>query len=87
MSRPIIIGNNCWIGNRTTINPGTIIPDFTIVTSNSLVNKDYSDIDPYTLIGGLPCKVIKSGIVRVWDRKIEHDYKLKEFEWYRNLNK
>lgn len=63
--RPIIIGNNCWICNSSTVTGGTVLPDFTIVGSNSLVNRNYSDLPPYSLIAGCPAKFIKSGVVRV----------------------
>lgn len=82
MSKPIYIGNYCWIGNRTTVNSGTYLPDYTIVASNSLVNKDFHNINNYTLLGGTPCKVIKEGIVRVFDPLLEIEYKKKEFKWY-----
>lgn len=85
ISRPISIGSYVWIGNRTTISPGTILPDFTICASNSLVNKDFSLLPPYSLIGGVPAKFIKEGYTRVWDTKREMEYHKKEFEWYRAL--
>lgn len=60
-SRPIVIGDHCWICNSATISAGAVIPDNTIVSSNSLVNKDFSTIPPYSMIGGCPAKVIASG--------------------------
>lgn len=83
ISKPIIIGRNCWIGNRTTINKGTILPDNTTVASNSLVSKDYSDLAPYSLIGGIPAKLLKNNYSIVWDAKLENECKTREFEWYR----
>lgn len=80
MSKPIIIGDYVWIGNRSTIGPGAVIPTYTIVASNSLVNKDMSNINPYTLIGGVPCKVLKEGVVRVWNYSLELQYQIKEFQ-------
>lgn len=82
MSKPIYIGCYCWIGNRCTINSGSYLPDYTIVASNSLVNKDFHDISKYTLLGGTPCKVIKEGIIRVFDPFLEMEYKKREFDWY-----
>lgn len=83
ISKPISIGSYCWIGNRTTINKGTILPDYTTVASNSLVTKDYSSLEPYSLIGGAPAKFIKGNFSRVWDTKREFEYQKKEFSWYR----
>lgn len=64
-SRPIYIGKSCWICNTSTITGGAKIPDCTIVASNSLVNKDFSDIPPESIIGGIPAKLISSGYKRI----------------------
>ncbi len=59
-SEPIFIGNNCWIGNHTTINKGTNLPANCIVASNSLCNKDYRLIvSEYSILGGIPAKLIQ----------------------------
>ena len=65
MSRPIEIGDYCWICNSTTITGGAIIPEKTIVASNSLVNKDFSNVPPTSIIGGIPAKLIGSGFRRI----------------------
>lgn len=83
ISCPISIGNYCWIGNRSTISKGTVLPDYTTVASNSLVSKNFSDLPPYSLIGGMPAKLLKSDFSRVWDTKREFEYQKREFEWYR----
>lgn len=61
VSRPVVIGNDCWICNTTAITAGAVIPSDTIVSSNSLVNKDFSSIPQYSIIGGCPAKLIASG--------------------------
>lgn len=66
-----IIGNYCWIGNRSTITKGANMPDYTIVASNSLVNKNFLTVSPYPLLGGIPAKLISSGIVRIFNREDE----------------
>ena len=81
ISRPIVIGSRVWVGNRCTINPGSLIPDDTIIASNSLVNKSFSDLDAYSIIGGIPAKKIKDGYSRVWNNIRELEYHLKEFPW------
>ena len=64
----IEIGDYCWIGNRTTVMPGTRLPRRTIVASNSLLNKDYTtSIDSYSLIGGIPARLLRTGIRRIYD--------------------
>lgn len=61
LSRPVVIGDHCWICNTAAISAGAVVPSNTIVSSNSLVNKDFSDIPPYSIIGGCPAKLIGSG--------------------------
>lgn len=68
-SRKIFIGEYCWICNSSTISSGAIIPDKTIVASNSLVGKDFSSIPPESIIGGIPAKLISTGHRRVESRK------------------
>lgn len=67
----IKIGKWSWVGNRTTIQKGTVLPDYTIVASNSLLNKDYSDVPPCSLLAGMPAKFIKTGLRRVFNIKNE----------------
>lgn len=74
LAKPIAFGDYVWIGNRSTINAGSVLPSYTIVASNSLVNKDLSELKPYTIVGGMPCKVLKEGKVRVWDEALEVEY-------------
>ncbi len=62
------IGNNVWLGNRVTINKGTILPDYTIVASNSLCNKDYSkDNKHHITIAGSPAKIVAEGYERIFE--------------------
>lgn len=70
-SKPISIGNYCWICNSSTITGGAVIPDKTIVASNSLVGKDFSDIPSESIIGGIPAKFISTGHRRVESQKLE----------------
>lgn len=65
LTQPVIIGDRVWIGNRTTISKGSVIPDDNIVASNSLVNKDFSLIGSFNMLAGIPAKVIKKGINRI----------------------
>lgn len=67
MDKPITLGNRIWIGNSVNINKGTIIPDDIIVASKSLLNKDYSTIQPYSIIGGCPGKCVSTNKKRIWN--------------------
>ena len=53
----ITIGNNCFIGCRTTILPNVKIGDNTIIGAGSIVTKD---IPSNSVACGVPCKVICS---------------------------
>ena len=73
IARPISIGTYCWICNSTTVTGGAVIPDKTIVSNNSLCNRDYSDIPPESIIGGQPAKLLSTGYRRVESRKLERE--------------
>lgn len=53
---PIKIGNNVWIGSNATILPGVTIGEWAVVAAGSVVTKD---VAPYTIVGGIPARVIK----------------------------
>lgn len=76
----VIIGDYCWIGNRTTISKGARLPDYSMVAGNSLVNKDFvSSNVKYPLLVGQPAKIVNSMRARIYDsleeEKIEHFFK------------
>lgn len=73
LSNPVVVGDRVWIGNRTTISKGAKIPNDTIVASNSLVNKDFSQIEPYSMLAGCPATVKGIGYRRIFDRKQEKE--------------
>ncbi|WP_078410319.1 sugar O-acetyltransferase [Priestia abyssalis] len=55
-AKPIIIGNNVWIGGSTIINPGVTIGDNVVIASGAVVTKDVPDS---VVVGGNPAKVMK----------------------------
>ena len=55
-SKPIIIGNNVWIGSLVTILKGVSIGNNSIVAANSVVTKDVPD---NVIVAGNPAKVIR----------------------------
>ena len=55
-AKPIIIGNNCWIGTSAIILPGTILGNNCVVAAGSVVNGNFED---NSLVGGNPAKFIK----------------------------
>lgn len=78
LATPIKIGEYCWICNSTSITGGAIIPDKVIVASNSFVNKDFSTVPPMSLLGGIPAKLIKTGLRKIDNKKFHLEIKT----WY-----
>lgn len=52
----VSIGNDVWIGQDVTILDGVTIADGTIVAAGAVVTKD---TQPYSVVGGVPAKLIK----------------------------
>ncbi len=57
----IVIGDHCWICNSCSIMKGTVIPDYVIVGSRSVCNKQY-DVPKYSVIAGTPAVLKKEGM-------------------------
>jgi phosphonate metabolism protein (transferase hexapeptide repeat family) len=55
-SRPVIIGNDTWIGHGAIVMKDVRIGDGAIVASHSVVTKD---VVPYAVVAGIPAKIIK----------------------------
>lgn len=53
---PITIGNNVWIGSNAVILSGVTIGDWAAVAAGAVVSKD---VEPYTVVGGIPARVIR----------------------------
>lgn len=56
-SKPIVIGNDVWIGARVTILPGVHIGNGCIIGAGAVVTKDVPD---YEIWGGNPAHFLKS---------------------------
>ena len=54
---PVVIEDNVWIGEHACIMPGITIGKGSIVEANAVVTKD---VPPYSLVGGVPAKLIKT---------------------------
>lgn len=71
LTAPIVIGDFCWIGNRTTISKGAMLPDYSIVASNSLVNKNYSSCGCSCMFAGTPARLKQKGVKRIYDPQLQ----------------
>jgi acetyltransferase-like isoleucine patch superfamily enzyme len=56
-SKPITIGDYCFIGTNATILGGASLPSYSVLGAKSLLNKNF--VEPYTLYAGNPAKPIK----------------------------
>lgn len=54
---PIIIGDNCWIGNGVTVTSGVELGNRTIVAAGAVVTKSFPEGN--CIIGGIPAEIIK----------------------------
>jgi acetyltransferase-like isoleucine patch superfamily enzyme len=69
----VMIGNDVWIGMKSTIMGGITIGNGAIIAAHSVVTKD---VPPYAIVGGVPSKIIK---YRFNDSIIET---LQKSEWW-----
>lgn len=69
----VIIGNDVWIASHSKILSGVHIGDGSVIAANAVVTKD---VEPYSIVGGVPAKVIKK---RFDDKTIK---RLEEIQWW-----
>lgn len=55
-SKPVIIGDDVWLGMNVVVLKGVTIGYGTVVAANSVVTKD---IPPMVVAAGLPAKIVK----------------------------
>ena len=56
-AKPIVIGEDVWVGGSVVVCPGVTIGDRTVIGAGSVVTKD---IPPDVFAAGNPCRVIRS---------------------------
>lgn len=69
----IVIGNDVWIGFEAVIMAGVHIGDGAIIGARAVVTKD---IEPYTIVGGVPATEIRKRFSR------EVIIKLQKLQWW-----
>lgn len=55
--KPVTIGDDVWLGKRVIILPGVTIGEGSVIAAGAVVTKD---VPPYSIVGGVPAKVIKN---------------------------
>lgn len=82
LTKPIIIENNVWIGNRSTISRGSVIPDYSIIASGAYVASDLTKYGTNCMFTGVPAQCKATNIERIFD--IEREKELdKQFNYSR----
>ena len=56
-TKPVVISDDVWIGANAVILPGVTVGRHSVVAAGAVVTKD---VQPYTLVAGVPAKTIKS---------------------------
>ena len=68
-TKEVVIGDGCWLGEKSCVLPGVHIGKKTIIGAGSVVTKDIPD---YCIAAGNPCKVLKT-----WDHEKEEWVRVK----------
>ena len=55
-SHRVTIGHDVWLGHGVTILPGVTIGNGAVIGAGAVVSRD---VEPYTIVGGVPAKVIR----------------------------
>jgi len=69
ITKRVIIEDNVWIGNNVIILKGVRIGKNSIIAAGSVVTKD---VEPYTMVGGNPAKLIKRNVSPINKKGIEY---------------
>ncbi|WP_425639516.1 CatB-related O-acetyltransferase [Algoriphagus yeomjeoni] len=82
--KPIILGNDIWVGHGVIVLAGVSVGDGAILAAGSVVTKD---VEPYTIVAGNPAKPIRKRFseeliqellnLKWWDKSDEELEKLK----------
>lgn len=68
LSRPVAVGEDCWIGINVVIAPGVHIGRGCVIGANSVVTRD---LPPYSVAAGVPARVIRQRLAFVPPRTLQ----------------
>jgi phosphonate metabolism protein (transferase hexapeptide repeat family) len=57
----VVIGNDVWIGHAVIVLPGVSVGDGAVLAAGAVVSRD---VAPYTVVGGVPAKLIRERFSR-----------------------
>lgn len=55
-ARPVVLGDNVWVGFGATILPGVTIGEGSIIATKSVIE---NDVPPYVVVAGSPGRIVK----------------------------
>lgn len=58
---PISVGDSAWVAAKAIVLPGVTIAEGSVVAAGAVVTKD---VEPWTVVGGNPAKVIKKRVIK-----------------------
>ena len=74
-ARPVLTGNDVWIGYEAVVLAGVTIGDGAIIAARAVVTQD---IPPYTIVGGVPARPIRK---RFSEPEIQQLLALRWWDW------
>jgi len=69
-SRPVVLEEDCWLGNNVLVKAGVRIGRGAVVGANSVVT---ADIPPYAVVAGAPARAIRARLEYSLPREISFD--------------
>lgn len=69
---PVVIGNNCWIGDNCVVLGGVSVGDGAIIAANSVI---LNDVPSASIAAGTPARIVKifDHGTKKWARVMRHD--------------
>ncbi|MFB6235023.1 MAG: DapH/DapD/GlmU-related protein [Halopenitus sp.] len=90
-SQPVTVGHDVWIGHGAAVLPGVEIGNGAVIGAGAVVT---DDVDPYTIVGGIPAETIRHRFPPETAKRIEatewwdwdHEILADRLDDFRNLD-